>query len=42
MYINPIMYIYFYMLVFIMLNMTAFYVEKRMFQLCPKEPHVLS
>ena len=34
--------IYFYMLVFIMLNMTPFYAEKRMSQLCPKEPHVLS
>ena len=34
--------IYFYMLVFIMLNTTTFYVEKRISQLCPKEPHVLS
>ena len=30
------------MLVFIMLNMTPFYVEKRVSQLCPKESHVLS
>ena len=30
------------MLVFIMLNMTPFYVKKGMSQLCPKEPHVLS
>ena len=34
--------IYFCMLVFIMLNMTPFYADKRVFQLCPKEPHVLS
>ena len=34
--------IYFCMLVFIMLNMTPFYVDKRVSQLCPKEPHVLS
>ena len=30
------------MLVLIMLNMTQFYVEKSMSQLCSKEPHVLS
>ena len=34
--------IYFCMLDFIMLNMTPFYADKRVFQLCPKEPHVLS
>ena len=28
------------MLVLIMLNMTPFYVEKGIFMLCPKEPHV--
>ena len=27
------------MLLFIILNMTPFYVEKKMSQLCPKQPH---
>ena len=30
------------MLLFIILNMTPFYVEKKMSQLCPKQPHALS
>ena len=30
------------MLLFIMLNKTPFYVEERMSQLCPEQPHVLS